>query len=383
MATTTTAVSPTAAASAAGKDFLPIEAWDHVEFYVGNALQAAHYYRTTFGFEIVAYAGLETGLRDRTSFVLKQNNITFVLTAPLQPESEVALHVLKHGDGVRVIALRVPDVEQALRAVKDRHATIVHPVKTLKDGDGEVRVASIKTYGDTIHTFVQRSGYKGAFLPGFRPFELPAGARKVEPVGLRVIDHMVGNVELRAMNFWVDFYRDVMGFEQLAHFDDKQISTEYSALMSKVMMDGSGRVKFPINEPAEGRRKSQIEEYLEYYRGPGVQHVALLTGDIFDTVRRLRDNGMRFLRVPDTYYEALPGRVGKIKEDIDQMRDLGILFDRDDEGYLLQIFTQPVQDRPTLFYEVIERHGSRGFGIGNFKALFVSIEEEQKRRGNL
>jgi len=380
----TTATHPTPQATPQpANDFLPIDAWDHVEFYVGNALQAAHYYRNLFGFEIVAYAGLETGLRDRASYVLQQNNITFVLTSALQPDSEIALHCLKHGDGVKSIALRVKDVEKSIRAVKDRHATIVQQPTTLKDAHGEVRVAAIKTYGDTLHTFVQRDGFNGHFLPGFQKFEMPREARKVEPVGLQVIDHMVGNVELRAMNFWVDFYRDVMGFEQLAHFDDKQISTEYSALMSKVMTDGKGKVKFPINEPAEGRRKSQIEEYLDYYKGPGVQHVALLTGDIFETVRRLRANGMRFLRVPDTYYEALPARVGQIKEDINAMRDLGILFDRDEEGYLLQIFTQPVQDRPTLFYEVIERHGSRGFGVGNFKALFVSIEEEQKRRGNL
>jgi len=360
-------------------DFLPIEAMDHVEFYVGNAYQSAHFYRNMFGFNIEAYAGLPTGVRDRASYVLTQNNVRFVLTSALGPDHEIASHVERHGDGVKSISLRVKDVDAAIREVKARGATVVRPPTTLSDQHGELRVAAIKTYGETIHTFIGRENYRGVFAPGFEPYEAP----RPKDAGLRVVDHVVGNVELRSMNFWVNFYKEVMGFEQLAHFDDKQISTEYSELMSKVMTNGNGRIKFPINEPAEGRRKSQIEEYLDYYRGPGVQHVALLTGDIFETVRTLRANGVRFLRVPDTYYESLPQRAGKIKEDINLMRELGILFDRDDEGYLLQIFTQPVQDRPTLFFEVIERHGSRGFGLGNFKALFVSIEEEQRRRGNL
>lgn len=362
------------------QDPLPLDGIDHVEFYVGNAYQAANFYRTMFGFNIDAYSGLETGVRDRASYVLTQHHIRFVLTAALGPDHEIASHVERHGDGVKSIAFRVKDVDQSIDVVRRRGATVVRQPTTLRDETGEIRIAAIRTYGDTIHTFVSRDQYGGVFMPGYKAV---SHFPRVKDVGLRVIDHMVGNVELRAMNFWVRFYQEVLGFEQIGQFDDKQISTEYSALMSKVMSDGSGKIKFPINEPAEGKRKSQIEEYLDYYRGPGVQHVAMLTGNIFETVRALRNNGVRFLRVPDTYYEALPARAGKIKEDLNEMRELGILFDRDEEGYLLQIFTQPVQDRPTLFYEIIERHGSRGFGVGNFKALFISIEEEQKRRGNL
>jgi 4-hydroxyphenylpyruvate dioxygenase len=361
------------------KDFLPIEAIDHLELYVGNARQAAHFYRSCFGFEIVAYRGLETGCRDRASYVLTQGTITFVLTAALGPDHPVARHCQLHGDGVKVVAFRVADVDAAFREVKARGATVVQPPTSMEDEHGVVRTATIRTYGETVHTFVDRARYRGVFAPGFVPISAP----KPPDVGLAAVDHVVGNVELGAMNHWVRFYASVLGFEQLAHFDDKDISTEYSALMSKVMQNGTGRVKFPINEPAEGKRKSQIEEYLEYYQGPGVQHIAMNTKDIVRTVRALRDQGVQFLRVPDTYYEALPDRVGRIDVDYAVLRELGILADRDEEGYLLQIFTQPVEDRPTLFFEVIERHGSRGFGKGNFKALFVSIEEEQRRRGNL
>lgn len=369
----------TSASSGPAADPLPLDGIDHVEFYVGNAYQAAHFYKSMFGFTIEAYRGLETGCRDRASYVVSQHNVRLVLTTALCPDHEIASHVQKHGDGVKSIAIRVKDVDQSIKIVKSRGATVVQPPTSLTDEHGELRVASIKAYGDTVHTFISREKYGKNFAPGFRPTGMPPQ----KDAGLRVIDHMVGNVELRMMKVWVDFYREVMGFEQIGQFDDKQISTEYSALMSKVMSDGSGKIKFPINEPAEGKRKSQIEEYLDYYRGPGVQHIAMLTGNIFETVRTLRSNGVRFLRVPDTYYEALPGRMGEIKESLTDMHELGILMDKDEDGYLLQIFTQPVEDRPTLFYEIIERHGSRGFGVGNFKALFVSIEEEQKRRGNL
>ncbi|HKQ49003.1 MAG TPA: 4-hydroxyphenylpyruvate dioxygenase [Phycisphaerae bacterium] len=360
-------------------DFLPLQGIDHVEFYVGNAHQAAHFYRTMFGFDITAYRGLETGDRLRASYVVEQGKIRFVLTTALTPDHEVARHCQLHGDGVKVIALAVTDVDASIEAVKERGATIIAAPQTLEDANGKWRCATIRTYGETVHTFVDRKNYKGVFAPGFVAMTAP----KAKSTGLAAIDHMVGNVELGAMNHWVNFYASVMGFSQLAQFTDDDISTEYSALMSKVMQNGTGRIKFPINEPAEGKKKSQIEEYLDYYRGPGVQHIALNTGDIAATVRALRDNGVQFLRVPDTYYDALPARVGKIDVDYKVLRELGILADRDDEGYLLQIFTKPVEDRPTLFFEVIERHGSRGFGLGNFKALFVSIEEEQKKRGNL
>jgi 4-hydroxyphenylpyruvate dioxygenase len=375
---TTAAVQPTSS-PAAKPDFLPIEAIDHIEFYVGNALQAAQFYRHVFGFSIVAYRGLETGSRETASYVLEQGQIRFVLTSALTPDHEVARHCQLHGDGVKTIAFRVNDVDSAIRETKARGATVTCAPQSREDKHGTLRTAAIRTYGETLHAFVDRSRYKGDFAPGFEPLSMPA---KCNP-GLAAVDHVVGNVELGAMNHWAGFYARVLGFEQLQAFSDKDISTDYSALMSKVMQNGTGKVKFPINEPAEGKKKSQIEEYLDFYRGPGVQHIAMNTGDIVKTVRTLRDNGVGFLRVPDTYYEALPGRVGKIDEDFKVIRDLGILVDRDEDGYLLQIFTKPVEDRPTLFYEIIERHGSRGFGVGNFKALFVSIEEEQKRRGTL
>jgi 4-hydroxyphenylpyruvate dioxygenase len=363
------------------KDFLPLNGTDYVEFYVGNARQAAHYYRSAFGFRLAAYRGPETGTRDRASYVLVQNKIRFVLTTALQPDHPVADHVRLHGDGVRDIALWVDDAEASWRETVARGARSVREPETLGDEHGEVRLSAIATYGDTIHTFVELGSYRGVFLPGFAPVE---GEDLVaRPAGLEHVDHMVGNVGWGEMNRWVDFYRDVMGFKMFKHFDDKDISTEYSALMSKVMSNGNERVKFPINEPAEGKRKSQIEEYLEFYRGPGVQHIAMGTGNIIETVGALRNQGVDFLRVPSTYYEDLAARVGKIDEPIAELRDLGILVDRDDEGYMLQIFTRPVEDRPTLFYEVIQRKGSRSFGKGNFKALFEAIEREQARRGNL
>ena len=363
------------------KDFLPLNGTDYVEFYAGNARQAAHYYRTAFGFTLAAYQGPETGTRDRASYVLMQNKIRFVLTTPLQPDHEIADHVRLHGDGVRDIALWVDDAESAWRETTRRGARSVREPQTLRDQDGEARVASIATYGDTIHTFVERRNYRGSFLPGFAAVE---GADTIaRPAGLKHVDHMVGNVGWGEMNRWVEFYQNVMGFRMFKHFDDKDISTEYSALMSKVMSNGNERVKFPLNEPAEGKRKSQIEEYLEFYHGPGVQHIAMATDNIIETVGTLRRQGVEFLRVPNTYYEDLLSRTGPIDEPISALQELGILVDRDDEGYMLQIFTRPVEDRPTLFYEVIQRKGSRSFGKGNFKALFEAIEREQARRGNL
>jgi 4-hydroxyphenylpyruvate dioxygenase len=363
------------------QDFLPLNGTDHIEFYVGNARQAAHYYRTAFGFRLAAYRGPETGVRDRASYVLVQNKIRFVLTTPLRPDHAIAEHVRLHGDGVRDIALWVDDAEAAWRETTKRGAGSVREPETQRDEHGEVRLASIAIYGDTIHTFVERGRYSGVFLPGFRAV---AGEDAIaRPVGLKHVDHMVGNVGWNEMNRWVDFYRDVMGFRMFKHFDDNDISTEYSALMSKVMSNGNERVKFPINEPAEGKRKSQIEEYLEFYGGPGVQHIAMATDNIIDTVGRMRSQGVDFLRVPSTYYDELEGRVGKIDEPMDELRRLGVLVDRDDEGYMLQLFTRPVEDRPTLFYEVIQRKGSRSFGKGNFKALFEAIEREQAERGNL
>jgi 4-hydroxyphenylpyruvate dioxygenase len=363
------------------KDLLPLNGTDHVEFYVGNARQSAHYYRTAFGFELKAYRGPETGVRDRASYLLVQNKIRFVLTTSLHPDHPIAEHIHKHGDGVRDIALWVDDAGSAWTATVDRGARSVRPPETLCDSSGEVRLASIAIYGDTIHTFVERRNYRGVFLPGFEPVEGPDPLAR--SVGLLHIDHMVGNVGWGEMDKWVNFYHDVMGFSMFKHFDDRDISTEYSALMSKVMANGNERVKFPINEPAEGKRKSQIEEYLEFYHGPGVQHIALATNNIIETVTTLHQNGVDFLRVPSTYYEDLESRVGKIDEPIGELQKLGILVDRDDEGYMLQIFTRPVVDRPTLFYEVIQRKGSRSFGKGNFKALFEAIEREQARRGNL
>jgi 4-hydroxyphenylpyruvate dioxygenase len=363
------------------KDFLPLNGTDYVEFYVGNARQAAHYYRTAFGFSLVAYRGPETGTRDQASYVLVQDKIRFVLTTPLTPDHPVTDHIRLHGDGVHDIALWVDDAESAWRETTQRGARSVREPQTVNDEFGEARLASIATYGDTIHTFVERRNYRGVFLPGFTP---AAGADTIaQPAGLKYIDHMVGNVGWGEMNRWVEFYRDVMGFKMFQHFDDKDISTEYSALMSKVMSNGNERVKFPLNEPAAGKRKSQIEEYLEFYRGPGVQHIAMATGNIIETVGTLRRQGVDFLRVPGAYYDDLESRIGPIDESIAALKDLGILVDRDDEGYMLQIFTRPVEDRPTLFYEVIQRKGSRSFGKGNFKALFEAIEREQARRGNL
>lgn len=361
-------------------DFLPLKGTDHVEFYVGNARQAAYFYRVAFGMSLVAYAGPETGQRDRASYVLQQGKIRFVLTTALRSGNPIADHVARHGDAVRVVALWVDDARAAWRETTRRGAISVAEPSVSADEHGEVVTSSIRTYGDTIHTFVERARYSGPFLPGFRPVETDPIAR---PVGLLHVDHMVGNVGWHEMDDWVKFYANVMGFSLYQHFDDNDISTEYSALMSKVMASGNGYVKFPINEPAEGKRKSQIEEYLDFYPGPGVQHIALATNDILHTVTKLQQQGIEFLRVPHTYYTELQGRVGRIDEPLDQLEKLGILVDRDNEGYMLQIFTRPVEDRPTLFFEIIQRKGSRSFGKGNFKALFEAIEREQQSRGNL
>ena len=362
------------------EDFLPIRGTDHIEFYVGNARQAAMFYQHCMGFELVAYAGPETGMRDRASYVLQQNKIRFVLTTALRSKSDIASHVHRHGDGVKVLALWVDDARRSYYETTSRGAIPVSDPQLLRDDSGEVVVASIKTYGDTIHTFVERKNYGGPFLPGYQPRE---SSVSVKPAGLQHIDHCVGNVELGKMNQWVKFYEEVMGFKLLITFDDKDISTEYSALMSKVVSNGNGYIKFPINEPASGKKKSQIEEYLEFYEGAGVQHIAIATDDILFTVSELRKRGMEFLYVPDTYYEDVLDRVGKIEEDLKDLKKLNILIDRDEEGYLLQIFSRPVQDRPTLFFEIIERNGAKSFGKGNFKALFESIEREQALRGNL
>jgi 4-hydroxyphenylpyruvate dioxygenase len=364
----------------AAKDFLPLNGTDHVEFYVGNARQAAYFYRLAFGMSLVAYAGPETGQRDTASYVLQQGKVRFVLTTPLRPAGEIADHIHRHGDGVRDVALWVDDARHSWRETTKRGARSVREPFELKDEHGIVRMATIAAYGDTVHTFVDRSQYTGPFLPGYRAVEHDPLAR---PVGLLHIDHMVGNVGWNEMDRWVNYYGDIMGFSLYQHFDDNDISTEYSALMSKVMANGNGRVKFPINEPAEGRRKSQIEEYLEYYHGPGIQHLALATNDIIATVTQLQEHGIEFLKVPHAYYTELQTRMGKIDEPVDELERLGILVDRDDEGYMLQIFTRPVEDRPTLFYEIIQRKGSRSFGKGNFKALFEAIEREQQERGNL
>ena len=361
------------------EDFFPIKRVDHLELYVGNAKQAASYYARTFGFAVRGYRGLETGYRDKASYLLEQGHVRLVLTTALSPDHPAARFVFEHGDGVAVIALEVPDAAQAFDATTSRGALPALDPSEDKDEHGILRHAAVHGYGDTLIKFVERGDYRGAFAPGFEA----AAAIQTTTAGLAVVDHIVGNVELGGMDRWVKFFADTMGFTQLVHFDDKKITTEYSALMSKVMQDGTGRIKFPINEPATGRRKSQIQEYLDYNHGPGVQHVALATRDIVETVTELRKRGLEFLRVPATYYEDLEQRIGKIDEPIDQLAKLGILADRDEEGYLLQIFTQPVEDRPTLFFEVIERHGSRGFGEGNFKSLFEAIEREQARRGNL
>jgi 4-hydroxyphenylpyruvate dioxygenase len=354
---------------------------DHLGLWVGNARQAAHYYRTALGFTPVAYAGPETGVRDRASYVLVQGDVRIVLTAGLHPGSPVTRHVQRHGDGVRDVALGVVEAVRAFDAAVARGAGAVREPWQDEDDAGVLRRATIATYGDTVHTLVDRHDYRGLFAPGYEPLE--AAPDPLPPAGLMHIDHVVGNVELGAMDRWVGFYERVLGFSQLVHFDDQAISTEYSALMSKVVWDGEGRVKLPINEPAAGRRKSQIEEFLEFNEGPGVQHVALATDDIVASVRALRARGVEFLRVPDTYYEDLAGRFADVQLDLEAIAELGILADRDEEGHLLQIFTRNVQDRPTVFYELIERHGSRGFGAGNFKALFIALEREQARRGNL
>lgn len=367
--------------TASAKDFLPLQGIDHVEFYVGNARQAAHYYRSAFGFRLAAYSGPETGRRDQAAYLLEQGQIRLVFSSALQSGHVISRHVQRHGDGVKVIALTVDNAETAWRETTKRGARSVQEPTCLSDEDGEVKLASIATYGDTIHTFVERGAYRGAFLPGYVPVKTED--RVSRPVGLLHIDHIVGNVARGDMNRYVDFYRKIMGFDLYQTFDDKDISTEYSALMSKVMSNGNDRIKFPINEPAEGKKKSQIEEYLEFYDGPGVQHIALTTHDIIATVTKLCDQGIDFLRVPATYYTELVKRVGMIDEPVETLARLGILVDRDDEGYMLQIFTKPVEDRPTLFYEIIQRKGSRGFGKGNFKALFEAIEREQATRGNL
>lgn len=361
-------------------DFLPINGTDHVEFYVGNAKQSALYYQHVLGFEQVAYAGPETGLPDRSSYVLRQGKITLVLTAPLGAGGEVMAHLNKHGDGVKVLALWVDDATAAFEATTRRGAKAVSPPQTLHDDHGQATVSTIQTYGDTVHTFVERGQYHGVFLPGY---QAKAGGFKAKPIGLKHIDHCVGNVGWGEMNTWVDFYEKTMGFGLLVTFDDKDISTDYTALMSKVVANGNGYIKFPINEPAEGKKKSQIEEYIDFYGGAGVQHIAIATDDIIHTVTELRARGMEFLHVPANYYEGLLERVGHIEEDIAPLKALNILVDRDEEGYLLQIFTKPVQDRPTVFYEIIQRKGAKSFGKGNFKALFEAIEREQALRGNL
>ena len=376
-------------------DLMPLLGYHHLEFFVGNAKQAAQYYRTAFGFTPVAYAGPETGVRDKTSWVLAQGDIRFVLTAGLGPESEIVRHQALHGDGVRTVAFGVPDAEQAFTVAVERGATPGFEPRVAEDETGKVVVSGIKAYGDTLHTFVDASNYSGAFLPGYVALEqapasgtgttTPLYALPGSDAGLQLVDHIVANVELGKMNDWVDFYASVMGFRQLVHYDDEAISTEYSALMSKVLWDGEGRIKLPINEPAKGKKKSQIEEYLDFYRSPGVQHMALATDDIVATVKTLRANGVRFMRVPETYYAEQRTKLDwtSIDEDLSALQEQNILIDTDDEGYLLQIFTEPVQDRPTVFFEVIERHGSKGFGEGNFKALFEAIEREQELRGNL
>jgi 4-hydroxyphenylpyruvate dioxygenase len=362
------------------QDFLPILGTDHIEFYVGNAKQAAYYYQSAFGYQLIAYAGPETGVRNKASYVLQQDKIRLVLTTSLDPNSEISEHVKKHGDGVKVLALWVDDAEKSYYETMSRGAKSAFEPKKITDEHGEVVMSAIYTYGETVHTFVERKNYKGVFIPGFAPAK---STMKIEPIGLKYVDHCVGNVELGKMNEWVKFYEDVMGFKLLLTFDDKDISTEYSALMSKVVSNGTGYIKFPINEPAEGKKKSQIEEYLDFYYGAGVQHIAVATDDIIHTVSELRRRGVEFLYIPDNYYESLYDRVGMIDEDVKKLKDLNILVDRDNEGYLLQIFTKPVEDRPTLFYEIIQRKGATSFGKGNFKALFESIEREQELRGNL
>jgi 4-hydroxyphenylpyruvate dioxygenase len=376
MSKTSTTVAP----ASAQIDFLPLEGTDYVEFYVGNAKQAAHFYKTAFGFQSLAYAGPETGVKDRASYAIRQNKLTFVLTTPLRANNAIADHIYKHGDGVKVLALRVGDATKAWEETTKRGGKSYLGPTRMKDDQGEVVLSGIHTYGDTVHLFVERKNYNGAFLPGFVEWKT---VYNPSSTGLQYVDHCVGNVGWNQMNKWVGFYEEVMGFRNILSFDDKDISTEYSALMSKVMSNGNGFVKFPINEPAEGKKKSQVEEYLDFYDGEGCQHVALATNNIVETVTALRDRGVEFLKVPGSYYEELLERVGTIDEDMAPLRELGILVDRDDEGYLLQIFTRPIEDRPTLFFEIIQRKGAKSFGKGNFKALFEAIEREQAARGNL
>lgn len=362
------------------EDFLPLLGTDYVEMYVGNAKQAAYYYKTAFGFQSLAYCGLETGVKDRTSYVLVQDKIRLVLTTPMTTDGPIVEHIKQHGDGVKVVALWVDDATKAFEETTKRGGKPFMEPTVEKDEHGEVVRSGIHTYGDTVHIFVERKNYKGVFMPGFKKWE---SSYNPEPVGLKYIDHMVGNVGWGEMNTWVDYYADVMGFANLISFDDKDISTEYTALMSKVMTNGNGRVKFPINEPAEGKKKSQIEEYLDFYKGAGIQHIAVATDDILGTVKEMTNRGIEFLYVPGSYYDTVLDRVGDIDEEILKLKELGILVDRDDEGYLLQIFTKPVVDRPTMFFEIIQRKGAQSFGKGNFKALFESIEAEQARRGTL
>lgn len=361
-------------------DFLPLNGTDHVEFYVGNAKQSAYYYQMAWGYKLVAYSGPETGVRDRASYVLEQNKVRLVLTTAIDPTSEIAQHHLKHGDGVKFLSIWVDDATKSFEETVKRGAIPYLEPMRIEDEYGYAVVSGIRTYGDTVHKFVERSSYNGPFLPGFKAVD---NAMEVTPVGLKYIDHCVGNVELGKMDEWVKFYEDVMGFKLLLTFDDKDISTEYSALMSKVVSNGNGYIKFPINEPAEGKKKSQIEEYLDFYHGAGVQHIAIEVHNILETVAELRRRGIEFLYVPETYYDDVLDRVGEIDEDIEDLKKLNILVDRDESGYLLQIFTKPVEDRPTLFYEIIQRRGAQSFGKGNFKALFESIEREQAIRGNL
>ncbi len=361
-------------------DFLPLNGTDHIELYVGNAKQSAYYYQAAFGYELVAYSGLETGSKDHASYVLQQGKVRLVLTTPLTPESPINQHLVQHGDGVKVLALWVDDARKSFEETVKRGAKPAMEPTVFSDEHGEVVIAAIHTYGHTIHKFVERKNYHGAFLPGYMP---KSSNFDIQPVGLKYIDHCVGNVELGEMNTWVKFYEDVMGFKLLVTFDDNDISTEYTALMSKVVSSGNGFIKFPINEPANGRKKSQIEEYIDFYHGAGVQHIALATDNIIYTVTELRRRGVEFLYVPEVYYDDLTERVGHIKEDMETLKKLNILVDRDDEGYLLQLFTKPVQDRPTVFFEIIQRCGAKSFGKGNFKALFESIEREQELRGTL
>jgi 4-hydroxyphenylpyruvate dioxygenase len=364
----------------AEKDFLPLQGTDYVEFYVGNAKQAAHFYRTVFGFQSLGYSGPETGTKEKVSYAIRQNKLTLLLTTPLRSDNAIADHVAKHGDGVKAIALKVEDATSAWEETTSRGGRSFLEPMTLTDGDGQLVMSGIHTYGDTVHLFIERENYHGVFMPGFRRWESTCNPPET---GLLYVDHCVGNVGWNQMNPWVKFYEDVMGFRNILSFDDKDISTEYSALMSKVMSNGNGYVKFPINEPAEGKKKSQVEEYLDFYDGEGVQHVAIATNDIVKTVTELQKRGLEFLHIPSTYYESVLDRVGKIDEDLEPLQRLGILVDRDDEGYLLQIFTKPVEDRPTLFFEIIQRKGAKSFGKGNFKALFEALEREQEARGNL